>query len=161
MIVKVIFTWRNDLLGRLARKFGMVWSHVGLLCGEDPKWIVFEASMTGIRVLNVDEFIPNWDEYKTLSLVDEIPLLSKAKIVSYAFGNVGKPYAFWMLPKLIWKYIKDKFAMRVMTHPSEVCSSFVDECFNFIGIDLVPGKDRFVLPDDIFLSRKLGPDTLE
>ena len=162
MLIKIIFTWRNDLLGRLARKFGMVWSHIGLLYGSDiDGWRVFEASMWGIRNQTIDKFIAAWDEYKTLKLIDPITLETKKEIVAFAWGNVGKPYGFLLLLKIAWQILKDRFLMRSFTYPSHVCSSLVHECFLYIGIDLVPGKGRLVLPDDIYLSRKLQPEILE
>ena len=162
MLIKVIFTWRDDLLGRLARKFGMVWSHVGLLYGSDiDGWRVFEASMWGIRNLPIDEFISAWDEYKTLRPNFPLTVDVRKEIVAFAWGNVGKPYGFLLLLKIAWQILKDRFLMRSFTYPSHVCSSLVHECFLYIGIDLVLGKGRLVLPDDIYLSRNLQSDVLK
>lgn len=58
--VHIVVTWKGDLLGRLARRFGLTWTHAALRYVRDESQgaRIIEAAACAIRERVWEEFIP-------------------------------------------------------------------------------------------------------
>lgn len=153
MKVDVVVT-RKGLLGKAAGWFGLMWSHAALRYKFEiirSEACVIEAGAFGIKDRPWEDFIAGVDEYQILRVKDGLTLEQRGAILGYALGNVGKPYNFLWLLKIAWDLLRKKFS--ILHYPAHVCSSFVDACFTYAGIDLVPSMACvLVLPDDLASS---------
>lgn len=147
MNVEVVVTWMDDFFGRWVRRLGLYWSH----CALKYDGRVLETSFFHIHERSWDDFIANKTEYKILQLKDPLPGYLANALIAYAWGNVGKPYNLWWMIKLGLK--RASVANTKWAYGSHVCSSFIYSCFNYAGIDILPGcKYITITPDDIAAS---------
>jgi uncharacterized protein YycO len=151
MEVHVVVTY-NGLLGRLARWFGLKWSHAALRYVREPSAGVriIESAACGIRERSWESFISGVKEYQVLRVKDGLSEMTMREIVAYGWGNVGKPYNYWWLLKIAWELVKRRLMAGVFTFPAHVCSSLVYDCFRYAGVNLLPGHEGvLVTPDDL------------
>lgn len=151
MEIYVVVTWAG-ILGRLARWFGLTWSHAALRYARDgaPGARVIEAVASGIIERSWEEFVADAEEYQVFRVKDELPEVTKREIVAYAWGNVGKPYNYGWLIKIGWELVKRRFVLGLLIYPAHVCSSLVYDCFRYAGANLLPGHvGVLVTPDDL------------
>lgn len=108
-----------------------------------------------------------WAVYNTKK---PLTVVQKDMILGYARGNVGKSYAYdkliLLLPRLLRRFLNRLYETHRKQHiyllglssvplimRTHICSSLVDDCFAYAGLDLVPDIDTpWVLPDDIASS---------
>lgn len=151
--VAVVVTYKADLLGKLARLWGLAtWTHAALryIREDRPSPRIIESSVWGVREGSWDEFIPECDEYKLFRTKEELPEANKREIIAYAWGNVGKPYHFLWLLRVAWRLIRERWFASALTYPAHICSSLVYDAYLYGGIDLVPDQqDVLVTPDDL------------
>ncbi|MGD1995193.1 MAG: hypothetical protein PVH62_00315 [Anaerolineae bacterium] len=154
MEVHVVVTY-GGLLGRLARWFGLTWSHAALRYARDAQASarIIESGACGIKERSWEDFVAGAEEHQALQMKESLPEVTKREIVAYAWGNVGKPYNYWWLIKIAWELVKRRFVVGALTYPAHVCSSLVYDCFLYAGVDLLPGhEDVLVTPDDLASS---------
>lgn len=144
MKLEIVVLYGEGWFGRVMHWLGQKWSHVMLKYNDR----VVESTSDGIIERSFEEGIKGATEYKILKLRECIDPCAKNIIVAYAHGNVGKPYNYYWFAKMGLDLIRGKFR-RVLQYPAHVCSSFVYSCFLYEDIDLVPGDNVMVLPDDI------------
>ncbi|HUW10581.1 MAG TPA: YiiX/YebB-like N1pC/P60 family cysteine hydrolase [Anaerolineae bacterium] len=159
MQLQIAVTYSEDILGRLARWWGMTWTHVGLRYRREAPgsgWRVIEATMTGIKDSSWQEFIAGSEEHQLYRVRGGLSEAKEREIVAFGWGNVGKRYAFWWIAKLAWRLLKQRFPLGPLTYPSHVCSSLVANCFLYAGINLVPAEAGvLVTPDEVVGSALL------
>ena len=155
--IQIILTYRDHIIYRFAKWLGVKWTHAAIRYrrSKSDDWMVFETAGFGTVHRTWDGFIKGVTEY--VALETKIPLMNEQqlKLISFAWGNVGKFYNF---PRLIWLALKILLGGRkpqAMYINSHVCSSFTDACYYHVGMDLVPREDFWVLPDDLYNSDKL------
>ena len=154
MDIHVVVTY-GGILGRLARWFGLRWSHAALRYRRDPAagLRVIESATCGAQERSWEEFIADAEEHQVFRVKDGLPEVTAREIVAYGWGNVGKPYNYWWLLKIAWELIKRRFIAAPFTYPAHVCSSLVYDCFRYAGVNLIPGQqDVLVTPDDLAKS---------
>jgi uncharacterized protein YycO len=164
MKVQVVVT-RSGLFGWLAGRLGLSWSHAALRYEfehfefENSSGAhVIEAGAFGIKELPWEKFIEGVDKYLVLQVKGGLTLAQKQAILGYAWGNVGKPYHYWWLLKIVWHLLRETLGrFNVLRYPAHVCSSLVNDCFAYADLDLVPGQGVLVLPDDLADSPLLEP----
>jgi len=159
MQVHVVVTY-DGILGRLARWFGLRWSHAALRYVRDVSAgaRVIEAEACGVRELSWEEFVAGTEEHQAFRVKGGLPNVTMREIVAYAWGNVGKPYNYWWLLKIIWELVKRRPLAAPFTYPAHVCSSLVYDCFLYAGVNLIPGQEGvLVTPDDLAASPLLEP----
>ncbi len=160
MKVAIAVTYHDNLFGRLHRKFGLVWGHAALAHNSlpsireyipgysYPQWHVVESTFSGVRERPWEEFISGVDECKIFELLENIPPHRYVAMVAYAHGNVGKPYNFFGLAKVIYRLLTKR--INIFRYHSHICSGLVYDSFLYGGINLVSGsKDVLVTPDDL------------
>jgi len=144
-VVKIVVCYGEGLISKLARNVGgLTWSHAALYHND----YIIESSAHGVVKRSWDDFEREITEYQILTLKDGLSHMQECAVVSYAHGNIGKPYNYLGLFKIAWRVLKEKL-VGIFALPSYICSGLVYDCFKYIGIDLVPGADELVLPDDI------------
>jgi uncharacterized protein YycO len=146
----VVAYW--GVLGRLARWFGLKWNHAVLryVRVESESARIIESAAFGVKERSWEDFVAEVEEYQALRVKDGLPEVVMREIVAYAWGNVGKPYNYWWLLKIVWELVKRRFVVGVLTYPAHVCSSLVYDCFLYAGVNLVPGHEGvLVVPDDL------------
>lgn len=141
----------SGLLGRLARWFGLKWSHAALRYVRDgsagPR--VIESEACGVRERSWEDFIAGVEEYRILRVRDGLPEATMREIIAYAWGNVGKPYNYGWLLQVGWELLRRR-RVGVLTYPAHICSSLVYDCFLYAGVNLIPGHQGvLVTPDDL------------
>jgi len=158
MRLQIVVTYNPDWLGRLMRRYGHTWNHMCLrYYRETPgsSWRTIESAMVGIKERSWEEFIAPKTEYQALQVRDDLPESTKREIVAYAWGNVGKPYAFHWLFTFGWRVLRERLFSRlsVLTYPAHLCSSLVYDCFRYAGVDLLPNQAGvLVTPDELATS---------
>jgi len=163
MQVQIVVTWKGDLLGRLARRFGLTWTHAALryMRDEASEARVIEAAACGIRERAWEEFIAGVKEWKGFEVRDGLSEIQMREIVAYAWGNVGKPYCYWWLVRMAWRLIERRGGIGVLTYPGHVCSSLVYDAFRYAGVNLLPGHSSpLVTPDEVAASPLLKEVTI-
>jgi hypothetical protein len=150
--VGVIFT--PGPMGSLARLLGLRFSHVFIRYEKPEGWWLIDAGATGIHD-HPGSGLEKATDYKIMETKEPLDELTKQRIIDYARGNVGKPYHFVWLLKLAWKVVRRRFGIRMLAYPAHVCTSFVVDCFHYVGRDLVPSEELLVTADDIAASDKL------
>ena len=150
MQVQVVVSWDNDIIGRLARKIGVKWSHAAIMSKAEMSddWWIHEAIWKGIVFRPWEEFEESKEEIKIFETKTTLPQFHAREIVAFASGNVGRPYDFGLLLKIAWECLRKYFGLGIVTFRSHVCSTLVHSSFKYAGIDLVPGVE-IVLPDDL------------
>ncbi|MGD9030921.1 MAG: YiiX/YebB-like N1pC/P60 family cysteine hydrolase [Anaerolineae bacterium] len=151
MELHIAVTYGEGLLGKLARWYGLMWSHAALRYvregSNDPR--IIESAACGVRERSWWDLVAESTEYKVYRVKEGLPEVTKREIVAYGWGNVGKPYNYWWLVKIAWRLVTRRL-LRVLTYPAHVCSSLVYDCFLYAGVDLIPGQtDVLVTPDDL------------
>lgn len=152
MQVQIAVSWNDDLMGRLARKLGFNWGHAALKYrGEmENEWTVIEALWKGVIRHPWIEFEERWDEIKLFETKVDLSVIEQNRIVAFANGNVGRPYDFGLLLRIIWECLKKKFGLGIVAYSSHVCSSLVYASFLYAGLNLVPyARNLVVTPDDL------------
>lgn len=152
MEVRVVVTHGGGILGRLARWYGLKWSHAALryVRGGSAEPRIIESAACGARERSWDDFIAGVKEYQAFRVRGGLPEVTRREIVAYSWGNVGKPYNYWWLLKIAWRLVKGRFVVGVLTYPAHVCSSLVYDSFLYAGVDLIPGQqDVLVTPDEL------------
>jgi hypothetical protein len=156
MQLQIAVTYSEDLLGRLARWWGMNWTHIGLRYRREApgsSWRVIEATMTGIKDNAWQDFLAGTEEHRIYRVRGGLPEATQREIVAYGWGNVGKRYAFLWILKIGWRLLRQRFPIGPLTYRSHVCSSLVANCFLYAGIDLVPAEPGvLVTPDEVVSS---------
>lgn len=163
MRVHVILSWEPDLVGRLARLFGVKWSHAALLFhphSEIKEEYVIEALWRGIVKRTLTEFLKDKHDWVILTPLRDgrwpLQYSEINAIRDYAHGNIGKRYDFGLLLRLIWRELKRKVKPSIVMVVREVCTSLIDDSFSYVDWDLIPWKvDRMILPDDLYESPHL------
>jgi hypothetical protein len=151
MEVHVVVTY-SGVLGRLARWFGLRWNHAALryVRDESAGVRIIEAAACGIQERSWEDFVAGVEEYQVLQVKDGLPEVTMREIVAYGWGNVGKPYNYWWLLKIVWELVKRRFVAGLLTYPAHVCSSLVYDSFLYAEVNLIPGQeDVLVTPDDL------------
>jgi len=151
MEVHVVVTY-GGILGRLARWFGLRWSHAALRYVRDaPAGArIIESGTCGVRECSWEDFIAGVEEYQVFRVKDGLPEVTMREIVAYAWGNVGKPYNYGWLLRIVWELVKRRFVVGALTYPAHICSSLVYDCFLYAGVNLIPGHEGvLVTPDDL------------
>ena len=154
-MIQVVVTYRDHFFNRFVRWWGIKWTHAAIRYKVSGKWRVFETAALGTVERDWESFIEDVDEYELYELKVPLSNMSKQKLISYAWGNVGKMYNFFRLMQIVFKYLiggRKPLALNVTSH---ICSSFTDSCFNYIGFNLVPTDDIWVTPDDLSKSKLL------
>jgi len=150
--IGVIFT--PGPIGWLARQAGLRFSHAFIRYEKPEGWWILDAGATGIRD-HPGTGLERAADYKIMETKEPMDELTKQRILDYARGNVGKPYSLWQLVQLAWRLLLERFGFRALAYPSYICTSFVADCFHYVGIDLVPPDQILVTPDEIAASDKL------
>jgi hypothetical protein len=153
----------GGILGRLARRFGLKWSHAALRYVRDESVgaRIIESAACGTQERSWEDFIAEADEYKAFQVRDGLSEVAVREVVAYAWGNVGKPYNYWWALKIAWELVKRRFVIGVLSYPAHICSSLVYDCFLYAGVDLIPGREGvLVTPDDLANSPLLEEVTL-
>jgi uncharacterized protein YycO len=151
MEAHVVVTY-GGILGRLGRWFGLKWDHAALRYVRDGSVgaRIIESAACGIKERSWEDFIAGAEEYQVFQVKDGLPEVKMREVVAYAWGNVGKPYNYWWLLKVVWELVSRRFVVGVLTYPAHICSSLVYGCFLYAGVDLIPGHEGvLVTPDDL------------
>jgi uncharacterized protein YycO len=151
MEIHVVVTY-GGILGRLARWYGLKWTHAALRYVRDGAAgaRIIEAAACGIQERSWEDFIADAEEFQVFRVKDGLPEMTMREIVAYAWGNVGKPYDYGLLIRIAWELVKRRFVVGVLTYPAHVCSSLVYDSFLYAGVNLIPGHEGvLVTPDDL------------
>lgn len=143
-----VVTYRGGLFDRLARRFGLTWTHAAILF-EDG--LVFESTWYKIRAIKFRKFLEGVREYQVYKLKDDPESYKPA--LDYCWGSVGKIYNFWWLLRIIMKLLVRH--PQTLRYTSHICSSFVADVYDYIGCPIVGGDIAWVLPDDLAASEKV------
>jgi hypothetical protein len=150
MNIRIVVTWSGGIFDRFARWWGVKWTHVALVYTDEADNLrVFETAFSGTAERDWFEFINGVAEHEFYRAKKPFKQGDQRLMLAYAWGNVGKTYNFFHLIWIAIRYLiqgRKPLAFNVRSH---ICSSFVESCYNFIGIDLVPGDEVWVTPDDI------------
>ena len=155
MKIEVVVTYHHHWFNRFVRWWGIDWTHAAIRYKLRNKWRVFETAAFGTIEKDWESFIEEVDEYKTFKTKKPLTKTQETKLISFAWGNVGKMYNFFRLAYIAIRYLlagRNPQSLNVTAH---VCSSFTDSCFNHVGVDLVPTEDIWVTPDDLAKSKLL------
>lgn len=150
--IGVVFT--PGLVGWLVRMAGMHFSHAFIRYQKPEGWWLLDAGLGGIRD-HPGTGLERATDYAILETRDALDPATAQSIIDYARGNVGKPYSFWQLVQLAWRLLLERFGFQAFVYPSYICTSFVADCFHYVGIDVVPPDQILVTPDEIAASDKL------
>lgn len=142
------------LVGWLARMGGMRFSHAFIRYQKPEGWWLLDAGLGGIRD-HPGTGLERVTDYAILETKEPLDPDVVQSIIDYARGNVGKPYSFWQLLRLAWRLLWERFGFQAFAYPSYICTSFVADCFHYVGIDLVLPGQTLVTPDEIAASDKL------
>ena len=154
MDIQVVVTYHDHLFNRFVRWWGIDWTHAAVRYKVKGEWRVFETAAFGTVERDWEGFIEKVDEYKLFETKKKLTKTQETKLVSYAWGNVGKMYNVFVLIKIALKYLFAGRKPQALNVTSHVCSSFTDACYNHIGVDLV--KDVvWATPDDLAQSKLL------
>jgi len=151
MEIYVVVTY-GGILGRLARWFGLKWTHAALRYVRDGTAgaRIIEAAACGIQERSWEDFIADAEEFQIFRAKDSLPEATKREIVAYAWGNVGKPYNYGWLLKIAWELVRRRLVVGILTYPAHICSSLVYDSFLYAGVNLIPGHEGvLVTPDDL------------
>ena len=155
MEIQVVVTYRDHLFNRFVRWWGIDWTHAAIRYRLKGKWRVFETAAFGTVERDWDGFIEDVDEHLALSPIKKLTKTQEIKLISYAWGNVGKMYNIFRLIQLVFKYLIGGRKPQAFNVTSHICSSFTDSCFKHVGIDLVPTDEIWVTPDELSKSKLL------
>ena len=150
MRIQVVVTYRDHLFNRFVRWWGIDWTHAAIRYRLKGKWRVFETAAFGTVERDWEGFIEDVDEYLTLST--ELTPRQQTQLISYAWGNVGKMYNIFRLMQIVIKYLIGGRKPQSLNVTSHICSSFTNNCYKHVGIELVPGI--WVTPDDLANSKQ-------
>ena len=156
MKIEVVVTYRDHWFNRLVRWWGINWTHAALRYKTGKKWRVFETAAFGTIERDWEGFIEGVDEYVTFETEKKLTKTQETKLISFAWGNVGKMYNLFRLAWVAVRYLLQGRKPQSFTVTSHICSSFTDSCFKHVGIDLVEGDDIWVTPDDLSKSKLLA-----
>lgn len=159
----VVVAQDNTLWSRLGRWLGLItWNHALVRFwmtsnSQPPHYHIIEAGFSG--VVERDWKPLEYLHYAAFRLRSPCTMEQYFLMLEFARKQVGKRYAFEMLPAILVKVIKQfilKFigqwqaAGMVVLEPGHVCTSLVDSIFYAGGIDLVPDDPTpLVSADDI------------
>ena len=104
-MVQVVVTYRDHFFNRFVRWWGIKWTHAAIRYKKNGKWRVFETAALGTVERDWEGFIKTVDEYETFELKPKLSVMKKEKLISYAWGNVGKMYNVFRLLKIVFKYL--------------------------------------------------------
>jgi len=155
MNVYVLVLYGDSLLKKLMNIVGMTWSHTAFVYEEYEMMRAIEACSNGIIERSFKESIAGAKKWKLFALKHEPDEMTKREMVAFAYGNLGKPYAYHQLFRMAWEVFKDTFLplRSAATAFAHVCSSLVDAAFLYADIDLVPEHETiWVTPDDLAQS---------
>lgn len=157
MQIQVIVT-HSGIFGWLADRLGLKWSHAALRCVDGEDVYIIEVSALGIQQVPWEGYAEG-KRYRLFGVKAGLTSLQMTQVLSYAQGNIGKPYNYLWLVKIGWDLIF-KHKASILFYRAHVCSSLVDDAFGYAGIDLVPWSESVVvLPDDLAASPLLEPLT--
>jgi hypothetical protein len=154
-MIQVVVTYRDHFFNRFVRWWGIKWTHAAIRYKVRGKWRVFETAALGTVERDWESFIKTVDEYETFETIKKLTKTQETKLISFAWGNVGKTYNIFRLMQIDFKYLiggRKPLAFNVTSH---ICSSFTDSCYNHININLVPTDDIWVTPDELSKSELL------
>ena len=158
MEMQIVVT-RDKILGPLANRFGVRWTHAALLFRSEPNvvWQVIESTIGGVRVSTMARLLHSVAAYACYAPVQPLGETRTLMAWAYAMGNVGKPYYYWgficvLLRELFRRALCPRFSLLVARE--YICSDFVKDVCDFIDFRLVDNR-RLVLPDDLVASDKL------
>jgi len=155
MKTQVVVTYRDHLFNRFVRWWGIKWTHAAIRYKQGGEWRVFETAAFGTVEKDWESFLEGVDEYQVFETIESLSKTDKMKLISFAWGNVGKMYNFFRLIYVALRYLFAGPKPQSLSVTSHICSSFTDSCFKHIGVDLVPTDDIWVTPDDLSESIKL------
>jgi hypothetical protein len=149
MEIQVVVTYRDHWFNRFVRWWGIDWTHAAVRYKTRGNWRVFETAAFGTVEKDWEGFIEGVDEYVAFEPIKKLTKTQEIKLISYAWGNVGKMYNFFVLAKIALKYLFGGRKPQSFNVTAHVCSSFTDACFNHVGLDLVKGDTVWATPDDL------------
>lgn len=154
-MIQVVVTYRDHFFNRFVRWWGIKWTHAAIRYKKSGKWRVFETAAFGTVERDWEGFIKTVDEYETFELKTKLSKMKQEKLISYAWGNVGKMYNVFRLLEIVFKYLIGGRKPLAFNVTSNICSSFTDSCFGHIEFNLVPGDNVWVTPDELSKSELL------
>lgn len=155
MKAQVVVTYRDHFFNRFVRWWGIKWTHAAIRYKDNGKFRVFETAAFGTVERDWEGFIKGVSEYEVYETKKDLTKTQEIKLISFAWGNVGKMYNVFRLVWVAVRYLirgKKPQAFNVTSH---ICSSFSDACFNHVGVNLVSSDDMWVTPDDLSKSKLL------
>lgn len=155
MDIQVVVTYRDHLFNRFVRWWGIKWTHAAIRYKQGDKWRVFETAAFGTVERDWEGFLDGVTEYECYETKKKLTKEQELKLISFAWGNVGKMYNFFRLAYVALRYLFQGPKPQSLGVTSHICSSFTDSCFNYVGVNLVESDDIWVTPDDLSESMKL------
>lgn len=151
--VGVVFT--PGPIGWIAKRLGgLRFSHAFIRYQKPEGWWLLDAGATGIHD-HPGTGLERATDYMIMETKEPLDPTTAQRIIDYARGSVGKPYYYWGAIKLGLRLLWERFGFQTLAYPAYICTSFVADCFHYVGIDLVPPEDILVTPDEIAASDKL------
>ena len=156
MDIQVVVTYRDHFFNRFVRWWGIDWTHAAVRYKRGNEWRVFETAAFGTVERDWEGFLEGVSEYVCFEPKKKLSKLNQEKLISFAWGNVGKMYNFFRLVWVAVRYLLRGRKPQSFNVTAHICSSFTDACFAHVGLDLV--KDvAWATPDDLSKSSELIP----
>ena len=92
MDIQVVVTYRDHFFNRFVRWWGIKWTHAAIRYKDKGVWRVFETAALGTVERSWEDFLVGVTEYETFTTKKKLTKTQELKLVSYAWGNVGKMY---------------------------------------------------------------------
>lgn len=136
----LVFSKPQSIVGKLISYFSGKYSHVAIALDE---YHLISALPNGITIYHIDvkDFV-----VKNISLTD----VQKEKLKESLYTKIGNKYEYLaLIYYLLEKYIK--VDMKPFNNPDKyICSEFIYDEFNRVGLDLLPSHVGVISPTDLY-----------
>lgn len=169
----LLFCSGNSLFSRLIKGItGSIWSHVGFIIRWDEieRLIVLESvESIGVRSVALSHYIKDYDGHGKpydgnilIARHEDFEESMVNHISKHAIDLLGRQYDTSEIMKIgsritVSKFIdNDKCELPVRDN-EYICSEYVYECYQSVGINIQHNRGGFISPADFAMDEKINP----